>query len=182
MVGMAEAEIRKDIALGFAWRKEGTAMSQSMGYDKRILIVDNDPNFFPILERKVREASPNCKVDMAGTYLEAVEEMVSWTYDLVIMGDIVDSTSNLLDIAGIRKFPVAVLGPEDPSSITSKGTFQMRVKACFPKEKMGQIIAFLQDSVGNGSGLRWKYLLKKTIGFFNARWPGTREQSAHLKS
>jgi hypothetical protein len=182
MVGMAEAEIRRDIALGFAWRKEGTAMSQSMIYDKRILIVDNDRNFFPILERKVREVSPNCKVDMASTYLEAVEEMVSWTYDLVIMGDIVGSKSNLLDIAEIRKFPVAVLGPDDPFSITSKRTFQMRVKTCFPKEKMGQIFAFLQDSVGNGSGPRWKYFLKKIIGFFNARWLGYRGQSAHLKS
>jgi hypothetical protein len=179
---MAEAEIRRNIALGFAWRKEGTGMSQSMIYDKRVLIVDNDPNFFPILERKVREASPNCKVDMAGTYLEAVEEMVSWTYDLVIMGDIVGSKSNLLDIAGIRRFPVALLSPDDPSSITSKRTFQTRGKACFPKEKMGQIIAFLQDSVENGSGPRWKYFLKKTIRFFNARGPGAREQSAHLKS
>jgi hypothetical protein len=119
---------------------------------------------------------------MAGTYLEAVEEMVSWTYDLVIMGDIVGSTSNLLDIAEIRKFPVAVLGPDGPSSITSKRTLQMKGKACFPKEKMGQIIAFLQDSVGNGSGPRWRCFLKKTIGFFNGRWPGYGEQSAHLKS
>lgn len=179
---MAEAEIRMNIVPGFAWRKEGTAMSQSMIYDKRVLIVDNDPNFFPILERKVREASPNCKVDMAGTYLEAVEEMVSWTYDLVIMGDIVGSKSNLLDIAEIRKFPVAVLGPDDPSSITSRRTLQMRLKAHFPKEKMGQIITFLQDSVGNGSRPRWKYFLKRIIGFFNARWPGYGEQRAHLKS
>jgi hypothetical protein len=151
-----------------------------MIYDKRILIVDNDRNFFPILERKLREASPNCKVDMVSTYLAAVEEMVSWTYDLVIMGDIVGSKSNLLDIAEIRKFPVAGLGPDNP--LTSRRTFQMRVKACFPKEKMGQIFAFLQDSVGNGSGPRWKYFLKKILGFFNARWPGYREQSAHLKS
>jgi len=179
---MAEAEIRRDITLGFAWRKEGMAMTQSLIYDKRILIVDNDPNFFPILERKVREASPNCKVDMAGTYLEAVEELVSWTYDLVIMGDIVGSTSNLLDIAEIRKFPVAVLGPDDPSSITSKRTLQIKGKACFPKEKMGQIIAFLQNSVGNGSGPRWKYFLRKIIGFFDARCPGYREQHVHLKS
>lgn len=157
-------------------------MTQSMIYNKRILIVDNDPNFFPILERKVREASPNCKVDMAATYLEAVEEMVSWSYDLVIMGDIVGSKSSLLDIAGIRRFPVALLCPDDPSSITSKRTFQTRRKACFPKEKMGQIIAFLHDSVGNGSGPKWKYFLKKTIGFFNTRGSGTREQSAHLKS
>jgi hypothetical protein len=179
---MAEAEIRKDIVLGFAWRKESTAMSQSMIYDKRILIVDNDPNFSPILVRKVREASPNCKVDIAGTYLKAVEQMVSWTYDLVIMGDIVGSKSNLLDIAELLKFPVAVLRPDDPPTMTSKQTSQMKAKAYFPREKVNQIIAFVQDSLGCGSRPRWEFLLKKIIGSSNLRGPGYREQHARLKS
>jgi CheY-like chemotaxis protein len=179
---MAKAKIRRDIALGFAWRKEGMAMTQSLIYDKRILIVDNDPNFIPILERKVREASPNCKVDIAGTYLEAVEEMVSWTYDLVIMGNIVGSRSSLLDTAEIRKFPIAVLGSDDPPTMTSKQTFQMRAKAYFPKEKMNQIIAFVQDSLGCESRPRWEFLLKKIIGFRNPRGPGYREQHVRLKS
>jgi hypothetical protein len=106
---MAEAEIRRDIALGFAWRKEGTAMSQSMIYDKRVLIVDNDPNFFPILERKVREASPNCKVDMAGTYLEAVEKMASSIFDRIILSPVVLQLSNLLQLAQSRNLPMSVL-------------------------------------------------------------------------
>jgi hypothetical protein len=58
----------------------------------------------------------------------------------------------------------------------------MRAKAYFPKEKMNQIITFVQDSLGCGSRPRWEFLLKKIIGFSNFRGLGYREQHVRLKS
>src|SRR4030042_1424554 len=68
-------------------------MGESMLEGKSILAVDDEPDVLAVLEEEIKEACPHSRFDKATTYEEAVERMISLTYDVVI-----------LDIMGVRGF------------------------------------------------------------------------------
>jgi hypothetical protein len=76
---------------------------------KRILAVEDEPDVLTILEEEILQACPNCKIDKATTYQEAVEMLGALTYDLVILDIMGVRGSDLLEKAVTRNFPVASL-------------------------------------------------------------------------
>lgn len=60
-------------------------MKGSILRGKRILAVGGEPDILEVIGRKILEACPSCQFDKAIHYIEAVERMVSFTYDLVIL-------------------------------------------------------------------------------------------------
>ena len=83
-------------------------MEESIPKSKKILVVNKDPDVLTILEKKLFDTYPNCEVEKATSYKEAVERLGSWTYDLVIL-DITQVWSfHVLNQALRRSFPVVI--------------------------------------------------------------------------
>ena len=77
--------------------------------DLRLLIVDDEPDVLALLREEILEACPDCRIDEAGNYELAKELMISWTYDLVVLDIMGVRGFDLLSLAQIRHFPVAML-------------------------------------------------------------------------
>lgn len=146
--------------------KEGSIMKRSVLEGKQILAVDDDPLVLQILEQKIVEAGLNCMLDKAMTYIQAVEMMVSLTYDLVIL-DITEVRGfDLLNLTVLRNFPAAVLARKPLNPDTLMRSIEMGARAYLPKDKLGEIIPFLEDMLTHRYQSGRKSLLEKTKGFF----------------
>ena len=139
-------------------------------HNQRILAVDDEPDVLAILEEEILEACPECQVDKAGAYQQAVELLVSWTYDLVILDIMGVRGFDLLSLALTRQFPVLMLTAHALSPEALKKSIEMGARAYLPKEEMGRIVPFLEDMLRYENLPGWKRLLDRLGGFFNLRF------------
>jgi CheY-like chemotaxis protein len=147
-------------------------MSPSILDDKRILAVDDEPDVLEILREEIMVVAPNCTFDAASTFEKANEFMISWSYDLAI-----------LDIMGVRGFdllqqatawehpiPSVMLTAHDFSPESLKRSIELGARAYLPKERIGQIVLFLEDVLTYEYGPAWKRLMKKVEAVFGKQW------------
>jgi DNA-binding response OmpR family regulator len=137
---------------------------------KRILAVDDEPDVLEVLKDEILQASPTCKIDKATTYKEANEMMASWTYDLVILDIMGVRGFDLLKRAVIRNFPVAMLTAHALTPEALKRSIELKARSYLPKEKLGEIVPFLEDVLTCEYGPGWKRLFGKLKGFFDVRF------------
>ena len=145
-------------------------MARSILNGKSILAVDDEPDVLTVLEDEVREACPDSRFDKASTYEQAVERMISLTYDLVILDIMGVRGFDLLELAVSRNFPVVMLTAHALTPDALKRSFEMGARAYLPKEKLGEIVPFLEDVLRYENLPGWKRLLEKMEGFFDERW------------
>src|SRR4030067_1737718 len=84
-------------------------MKASILSGKKILAVDDEPDVLTVLEEEIKDAAPTCQFDRATSYEEAVEKMIAWTYDVVVLDIMGVRGFDLLELAVNRNFPVAML-------------------------------------------------------------------------
>ena len=168
-------------------------MTESILDNKLILAVDDEQDVLAVLEEEISDAAPKCRFDKATTYQEAVERMMSFTYDVVILDIMGVRGFDLLDLAVSRNFPVVMLTAHALTPEALKRSFEMRARAYLPKEKLGEIVPFLEDVVKYEYLPGWKLLFEKLKGFFTGRWGENwqkrdekfwkefEEKTAHLK-
>jgi DNA-binding response OmpR family regulator len=137
---------------------------------KRILAVDDEPDVLVVLEDEILQACPNCKIDKATTYKQASEVLVSLTYDLVILDIMGVRGFDLLELAVTRNFPVAMLTAHALTPEALKRSMELKARSYLPKEKLGEIVPFLEDVLRYEYGAGWKRLLGKLKGFFDVRF------------
>ena len=146
-------------------------MAESVLNGKRILAVDDEPDILDILEEELIEYAPNCKVEKVTTYQEATEKLGSQGYDAVILDIMGVRGFDLLQQAVTRHFPTAMLTAHslDPASL--KRSIEMGAAAYLPKEKMEEIVPFLEDILESADGSTvWGKLMNKLDGYFASRW------------
>jgi DNA-binding response OmpR family regulator len=139
-------------------------------HNQRILAVDDEPDVLAILEEEILAACPGCQVDKAGAYQQAVELLVSWTYDLVILDIMGVRGFDLLSLALTRQFPVLMLTAHALSPEALKKSIEMGARAYLPKEKLGEIVPFLEDVLRYERLPGWRRLLEKLGYYFNQRF------------
>lgn len=145
-------------------------MVESILNGKSILAVDDEPDVLTVLGEEIREACPKSRYDKAVTYEEAVERMISLTYDVIILDIMGVRGFDLLELAVSRKFPVVMLTAHALTPEALKRSFEMGARAYLPKEKLGEVVPFLEDVIRYEYLPGWKRLLEKLEGFFNDRW------------
>jgi CheY-like chemotaxis protein len=145
-------------------------MPESILDGKRILAVDDEPDVLTVLEEEVVEVCPGCKFDKATTYEEAARKMTSNKYDLVILDIMGVRGFELLDMAVKHKFPVAMLTAHALTPDALKRSIEMLARVYLPKEKMGEIVPFLEYVLKYDYLSGWKRILEKFKEFFNGRW------------
>jgi len=146
-------------------------MRESILNGKRILAVDDEPDVLAVLEEEILASCPKCQFDKANSYETAMEKLKSQTYDLVILDIMGVRGFDLLDVAVKRNLPVAMLTAYALNPEALKHSIQMGARAYLPKEKLGEIVPFLEDiflETDNLSG--WGRLMKKLEGLLNSRW------------
>ena len=95
--------------------------------------------------------------------------MVLWTYDLVVLDIIGVRGFDLLRLAVSRNFRVAILTAHALSREALKQSFDSKASAYLPKEKLGEIVPFLEDVLSCDYLVAWKRLFEKLEGLFDAR-------------
>jgi CheY-like chemotaxis protein len=155
-------------------------MADSILNGKLILAVDDEPDVLATLEDEIKGAAPNCKFEKATTYEEAVEKLKSKNYDVVILDIMGVRGFDLLDFAVKRNFRVAMLTAHALSPEALKRSFEMKARAYLPKEKLGEVVPFLEDVLKYEYLPGWKRLLEKLKGFFDSKFESDWEKKTGL--
>jgi DNA-binding response OmpR family regulator len=146
-------------------------MAESILNGKLILAVDDEPDILELLEEEILEYAPNCKIEKVTTYQEATEKLESQNYDVVILDIMGVRGFDLLGQAVKHNLPTAMLTAHslDPQSL--KRSIEMGAYAYLPKEKMDEIVPFLEEIVESSDGSTvWGRLMNKLEGYFSSRW------------
>jgi DNA-binding NtrC family response regulator len=142
-------------------------MSESVLNNKRILAVDDEPDVLEFLEEEVLEVAPQCNMDKATTYEDAAKLLGANEYDLVVLDIMGVRGFDLLDLAAKRNFRVAMFTAHALTPEALKRSYDMKAHAFLPKEKLKEIVPFLEDVLKYDYGTGWKRLLQKLNSFFN---------------
>jgi CheY-like chemotaxis protein len=145
-------------------------MKDSILNGKTILAVDDEPDVLSVLKEEILGAAPKCKFEKAITYEEASKKLESQSYDMVILDIMGVRGFDLLDLAVRKNIRVAMLTAHALTPEALKRSFEMKARAYLPKEKLGEIVPFLEDVLNYEYLPGWKRLIKKLEGYFKARW------------
>jgi CheY-like chemotaxis protein len=137
---------------------------------KTILAVDDEPDVLTILRAEIEEACPNCKFETAVTYEEAARLLGTETYDLVILDIMGVRGFDLLEIAVKRGFKVAMLTANALSSDALKQAREKGARSYLPKEKLGEIVPFLEDVLKYDHKSGWERLLAILDEYFTDKF------------
>ena len=155
-------------------------MKESILDGKRILAVDDEPDVLSLLEDEITAACRSCKLDKAMTYEAAVEKLKSQNFDLVILDIMGVRGFDLLSLAVSRNQKVAMLTAHALSPEALKRSFEMRAMSYLPKEKLGEIVPFLEDVLKYEYSPGWKRLMEKLKGFFDTKFESDWEKKTGL--
>jgi DNA-binding response OmpR family regulator len=145
-------------------------MQESILVGKMILTVDDEPDVLEVLKEEIAEVCGGCNLHQASTYELALDHLLSYTYDLVVLDIMGVRGFDLLQIAVSRNFPVAMLTAHALSPEALKRSIEIGARAYLPKEKLSEIVPFLEDVLRYESAPGWKRLFEKLGGLFNARF------------
>jgi DNA-binding NtrC family response regulator len=145
-------------------------MAKSILDGKKILAVDDEPDILDVLEEEILEAAPKCKFEKATTYLEATRRLESRVYDVVVLDIMGIRGFELLDLSAKRNLTVAMLTAHALYPEALKRSIEMKARAYLPKEKLGEVVPFLEDVLKYDDLAGWSRLMKKLEEYFNSRW------------
>jgi len=155
-------------------------MKTSVLSGKKILAVDDEPDVLTVLEEEIMGACPDCKFDKATSYEKAAELIKSNSYDVVILDIMGVRGFDLLALAVSRNLRVAMLTAHALTADALKRSFEMKARAYLPKEKLGEIIPFLEDVLNYDYLPGWKRLFEKLKGFFDTKFESDWEKRTGL--
>ncbi len=148
---------------------------------KSILAVDDEADVLVVLEDEILGAAPKCKFEKAATYEEAVKKLKSQTYDIVILDIMGVRGFDLLELAVSKGFRVVMLTAHALTADTLKRSFEMKARAYLPKEKLGEVVPFLEVVLKHEYLHGWKLLLEKLKGFFDSKFESDWEKKTGLQ-
>ena len=145
-------------------------MAESILNGKRILAVDDEPDVLEVLQEEILGACPDCTFDKATTYEEADRMLKAQAYDVVILDIMGVRGFDLLDSAVGKNSKVAMLTAHALNPEALKRSFDMKARAYLPKEKLGEVVPFLENMFKQEYLPGWKNLLGEMGGFFTEKF------------
>jgi DNA-binding NtrC family response regulator len=113
-----------------------------------VLVVNNESE---ILE-SIADELGMCLVNTAPDYETALQYLLGYKYDIVIL-DVIDVTSlELLKISVSQKFPTIMLTSDEVALESLKKSIQFGAIFFFPKEQFGELREFLERLIMD----KWK--------------------------
>ena len=146
--------------------------------NKIVLVVDDEPDVL----QTVSEELDMCLVHKAGDYDTALQYLLSYTYDIVILDIMGVNGFELLKTSVSREFPTVMLTAHALSAESLKKSIKLGAVSFLPKEKVSELSAFLEDVVLGGGKPVWQKLFDKLGGYFNKRFgPDWKEKDRFFK-
>jgi len=146
--------------------------------DKVILAVDDEPD---VLDT-IAEELDMCIVHKATDYDTAVQYLVSYTYDFVILDIMGVNGFELLKKSVHRGFPTVMLTAHALSPESLKESIKLGAVFFLPKEKMGHLKEFLEEVLSGGNKPIWQKVFVKLGDYFSKRFgPDWKEKDEYLK-
>jgi DNA-binding response OmpR family regulator len=145
-------------------------MAKSILDGKIILAVDDEPDVLCLLESEIKETCSNCQFDKATTYEEAARMIEANSYDIVVLDIMGVRGFELLELATSRKFRTAMLTAHALSSEALKKSHDMGARAYLPKDKLGEIVPFLEDVLQYDATSSWKRLMIRLENYFDGQF------------
>ena len=155
-------------------------MAESILNGKRILAVDDELDLLTILEEEIMEACPKCVFEKATTYEDAARLITSRVYDVVILDIMGVRGFDLLALAVERNLRVVMLTAHSLNSESLRRAFDMKARSYLPKEKLGEIVPFLEDVLQYDYLPGWRRLFEKLKGLFDSRFESDWEKKTGL--
>ena len=152
--------------------------SESALKNKVILVVDDEPD---VLET-VEEELDMCLIHKAGDYDTALQHLLSYTYDIVILDIMGVNGFELLKTAVSRQFPTVMLTAHAITPEALKKSIKLGALSFLPKEKIPELQSFLEDVVLGGGKPVWRKLFDKLGNYFDKRFgPDWKEKDRFFK-
>jgi DNA-binding NtrC family response regulator len=134
--------------------------------DKLVLVVDDEPD---ILE-SVEEELDMCILHKAADYDTALQYLLSYTYDIVILDIMGVNGFQLLQQSVSRGFPTVMLTAHALTPEALKKSIKLGAVSFLPKERMADLRSHLEDAVLGTKKQAWLKLFDKLGGYFNKRF------------
>lgn len=145
-------------------------MATSVLDGKRILAVDDEPDVLTVLQEEIMADCPACTFDKATSYEEAAGKLQGNEYDIVILDIMGVQGFDLLKISVDRKFRTVMLTANVLKAEALKKSHDMGARAFLPKDKLGEIVPFLEDVLTHEHKSGWERLLDKLGDYYNERF------------
>jgi len=145
---------------------------------KLVLVVDDEKD---VLD-SVAETLEMCTVHKVGDYESALQYILSYTYDIVILDIMGVNGFELLKVAVKRGFPTVMLTAHALTPDSLKKSIRLGAVSFLPKERMGDLVEYLEDVVLEGGKPVWQKLFDKVGELFNKRFgPDWKEKDRFFK-
>ena len=145
-------------------------MATSILDGKRILAVDDEPDVLTVLEEEILSACPSCSFEKATNYEEASGKLQQNEYDIVILDIMGVQGFDLLKLSVDRKFRTIMLTSNVLKAEALKRSQEMGARAFLPKDKLGEMVPFLEDVFLHEPRSGWQRLLDKLGDYYDQRY------------
>jgi DNA-binding response OmpR family regulator len=152
--------------------------SDSLLKDKLILVVDDEPDVLDTVEEHLE----GCQIHKARDYNTALQYILSYTYDVVILDIMGVNGFELLKSSVSRGFPTVMFTAHALSPESLKKSIKLGAVSFLPKEKIAELRSHLEEVVlGNGKPV-WQKLFERMGNYFNKKFgPDWKEKDKFLK-
>jgi len=145
-------------------------MTESALNGKRILTVDDEPDVLDSLEELILSSAPQCTIDRATTNAEAVTKMEGNRYDLAVLDIMGVDGFDLLRKTAALGIPVVMLTAHALNPETLKKSIELGARAYLPKEKLADIVLYLEDALTQEYPRSWGHMFQDLRGYFDTRF------------
>ncbi|RJR45010.1 MAG: response regulator [Desulfobacteraceae bacterium] len=155
-------------------------MAGSVLDGKSILAVDDETDILQIVEEFILDSCPNCKIEKATNYEDGARLLKSRQWDLVLLDIMGVRGFDLLEIAVRRNMKVVMFTAHALSPEALKRSYQLGARAYLPKDKVKEIVPFLEDVIQYDYQTGWNRLMDKLHEFFTQRFESDWEKKTGM--
>ena len=153
-------------------------VSPSLLKDKIVLAVDDEPDILAVVE----DTLDMCLVHTARDYETALQYLLMYNYDIVILDIMGVNGFELLKTAVTRGFPTVMLTAHALSPESLKKSIKLGAVSFLPKEEISNLPSFLEDVVLGGGKPVWQKLFDRLGSYFSRRFgPDWKERDKFFK-
>ena len=143
-----------------------------------ILVVDDEPDILDAVEEELEM----CLVHKARDYETALEYLLSYTYNIVILDIMGVNGFELLKVSVSRGFPSVMLTAYALTPEALKKSIKLGAVFFLPKGKLPELRDFLEDIIQNGNKPSWMKFFDKLGAYFNRHFgPDWKEKDKFFK-
>jgi hypothetical protein len=135
--------------------------------NKKILVVSERTDILRMLEDKIKDGFPKCRIDIVTNAEEACRATMLFSYQLLIVDE-----SNFKKLAHsgsspMQNFPLLILTENGKLTAEQKNSLDPNVYGYLPANRPEEIIPILPRLLSNEFTPRWQRPFKRYGGIFN---------------